>query len=61
MKLSETLPPPEMVAQQIANARRERELLRRLYRLSLDARAARRETEQNVHSPVDDRQEGERG
>lgn len=38
--VTEYLPPPEEVARRIAAACRERELLRRLYRLSLDARDA---------------------
>ena len=59
MRLNETLPTPEVVARQIADARRERELLRRLYRLSLDARAARRELERNERPTSGNRKGGE--
>ena len=38
MSLSEELPPPEAVAKKILEARSERALLRRLYRLVLDAK-----------------------
>ncbi len=38
MSLSEELPPPEAVAKKILEARIERALLRRLYRLVLDAK-----------------------
>lgn len=38
MSLSEDLPPPEAVAKKILEARSERALLRRLYRLVLDAK-----------------------
>lgn len=47
MDLIDTLPPPEVIAQRIAAARRERDLLRRLYRLSRDARIAQRGTRCN--------------
>ena len=43
--LIDTLPTPEVIAQRIAVARRERDLLRRLYRLSRDARIAKRGTQ----------------
>lgn len=38
MRVSEALPPPEAVAEKIIHARNERALLRRLYRLVLDAK-----------------------
>ena len=38
----DTIPPPEAIADQIESARRERSLLRRLYRLSVDAREIRK-------------------
>lgn len=38
MSLFEELPPPEAVAKKILEARNERALLRRLYRLVLDAK-----------------------
>ena len=41
MRLSETLPQPDEVAQKIVEARAERVLLRRLYRLVLDAKRSK--------------------
>lgn len=38
----DTLPPPEAIASQIETARLERSLLRRLYRLSVEAREIRK-------------------
>lgn len=38
MSIAEDLPPPEAVAKKILEARSERALLRRLYRLVLDAK-----------------------
>ncbi len=38
MRISEALPPPESVAEKIIHARKQRALLRRLYRLVLDAK-----------------------
>lgn len=59
MRLCETLPKPEVIAQQIATARRERDLLRRLYRLSLDARAVHRELRETKRPVADDREGGD--
>ncbi len=39
MRINEAIPTPEVIAKEIAVSRRERALLRRLYRLSLDVRA----------------------
>ena len=56
----DTLPPPEAIADQIESARRERSLLRRLYRLSVEAREIREITQQvSPHLTADERQGGE--
>lgn len=46
----DTIPPPEVIASQMKAARAERSLLRRLYRLSVDAREIRKLTRSS--SPV---------
>ena len=42
MRVSNVLPPPEVVAKSIIEARKERALLRRLYRLVLDAKESKK-------------------
>ncbi|TWT49242.1 hypothetical protein Pla22_44340 [Rubripirellula amarantea] len=54
MKSFETLPTPELVANQIDRARRERSLLRKLYRLCVEATEFRRDTESSTASHSDD-------
>ncbi|QEG00196.1 hypothetical protein Mal15_42650 [Stieleria maiorica] len=41
MKTIDTVPSPERIAKEINHSRRERDLLRRLYRLSVDVRELR--------------------
>lgn len=63
MQSFERLPPPELVANQIERARRERLLLRKLYRLSVEATELRRDTESANADPSDapKTEGGERG
>jgi hypothetical protein len=56
----DTLPPPETIADQLASARRERSLLRRLYQLSVEVRNVRDgRPESNAKSGTDKRQGGD--